>query len=123
MSNFTPLRNADVNLYDWLLVSPAKALGDAHIPEPKHPPLRPLGAEGVVVRWGKPLAANRDATHLNPPTPAAWAPPSPPASGRRGAKSAGNTPHSKCAHTLERNRGPRGQSLRPRAPGFPLSRE
>src|SRR5437764_6050147 len=64
--------------------------------------------------------------HGNMPNPAktqllprlsAWAPPSPPASGRRGAKSAGNTPRSKCVHTLLRKREFRGSPPRPcRAP-------
>src|SRR5215469_12447114 len=49
-------------------------------------PSPPLGAERVGVRWGELRAPSSGGAHLTLPRLSAWAPPSPPASGRRGAK-------------------------------------
>src|SRR4051812_40081457 len=51
-------------------------------------PSPPLGAERVGVRWGEPRVRSGVATHLTLPALPRRAPPSPPASGRRGANRA-----------------------------------
>src|SRR5207244_10506074 len=112
-------------------VVPAKALGHAHIWQPKSPS-PPLGAERVGVRWGSPRGRKGGTAHLTLPPLPRRAPPSPPASGRRGARARDRMAVSRtCVHTLAQKRGPRacpwleqGRAARDvAAPGFPLSRE
>jgi hypothetical protein len=68
-------------------------------------PSPPLGAERVGVRWGSPVT-NSGATHLTLPAQPRRAPPSPPASGRRGARAHDKTGTSRtCVHALALARG------------------
>src|SRR5437016_7661036 len=99
--------NETDEFYLLFTVTPAKALGHAHIWQPKSPS-PPLGAERVGVRWGSPRGRNGGTAHLILPPLPRRAPPSPPASGRRGARARDRMAASRtCVHTLALPRGRR----------------
>src|SRR5437867_10496117 len=88
---------------------PAFALGHAHIWQQPKSPSPPLGAERVGVRWGSPRGRNGGTAHLILPPLPRRAPPSPPASGRRGARARDRMAASRtCVHTLAHPRGEGG---------------
>src|SRR5215469_8371757 len=60
--------------------SPASRQAAGNSPSP------PLGAERVGVRWGELRVPSSGGAYLTLPRLSAWAPPAPPANGRRGAK-------------------------------------